>query len=133
MQENAWLLPEHKLRQKQSELEQLQQRLDAAVADARPRKKFSFSSKPRGVSAAPAAASTTMQELAQREEAAAEARSSAAVPSLAAPKVPNADAAPLSTDWCASSICACSCTSSWLAHFPRKMLGTRESSKSLPP
>lgn len=127
MQENAWLLPEHKLRQRQLELEQLQQRLNAAVADAKPRKKFSFNSKSHVVPAAAAAAPTTMQELVQQAEAAEEAHYTAAVPSMAAPKVPKANAVPLSTDWCASS------TYARCPGFQSKMMGGRESSNSLSP
>mmetsp|Transcript_14711 Transcript_14711/g.44438 ORF Transcript_14711/g.44438 Transcript_14711/m.44438 type:complete len:386 (+) Transcript_14711:217-1374(+) len=95
VQESAWLLPEHELRQKQAEVEQLQQRLDTAVAAAKPRKTFSFSSKSR---VGPAAVHSTMQEMAQRAEAAADRQIREAGPSMPSPRQPDPSAVPLTSD-----------------------------------
>lgn len=102
VQESAWLLPEHELRQKQAEVEQLQQRLDTAVAAAKPRKTFSFSSKSR---VGPAAVHSTMQEMAQRAEAAADRQIREAGPSMPSPRQPDPSAVPLTSDRCVHNSC----------------------------
>ena len=102
MQESAWLLPAHELRQRESDIEQLQRELDTASTAARPRKKFSFSGKPR---AGPAAASAAMQEMAQQAEVAADLALGAAGPSMAAPKPPDPNAAQQTTEWQVRLVC----------------------------